>query len=134
MDYVALAAELNAGHPTSGAYASDPQAAANQINELNQTRIKASMTGAEIWDATVPSDYAGLTDAQKSQWLAFCGIEKHDSSEGGLAQQIVVTLFGGGSATIAALSAARTETVSRASILGFSRVLAVDIQYARGEI
>ena len=46
MNIVALAAELAAGHPTSGAYSADPQLAADQINAKDQTRIRASMTGA----------------------------------------------------------------------------------------
>lgn len=135
MDYVALAAELAAGHPTSGAYAADPQAAADQINEKNQTRIKASMTGAEVWANTDPSEYVALSsDAKRSQWLAFCGITSHDPSEGGLAQQFTVSMFGSQSNTVAALSVARMETVSRAETLGFGRVFAGDIQYARGGV
>jgi len=131
MDLVALRAELDAGHPVTGPYSADPQDAANEINAQNVASIRASMTGAELWANTDPADYAALSDSAKAQWLSFCAISDHDTTQGGLAQQFVVQLFGGGSATVAALATARQETVSQATALDLGSVRAAQIKAAR---
>ena len=130
--YPALQAELLAGHPISGAYDADDQLAADQINALDVTRIRANMTGAQIIEATDTAEYAALTDPKKSQFLAFvAGNETINPESGGIAQEILVDIFGGGSATITALSALRQETISRATELDFGLVIIGDIQNAR---
>lgn len=131
MDYTALAAELTTGHPDTGPYDADAQLAADQINAENRSRIRASMTGAEIWLATVATDYAGLSDVKRSQWLSFCSITDHNPEAGGLAQLFVIDMFGAASPTVAALGTQRNETVSRAVELGWGRVRAADIIEAR---
>ena len=136
IDYAALTAERAASHPVTGAYNADAQLAADELNAVNIDTIRSSMTGSEIWAATDPTEYSAKTDAQKSQWLAFCAIETHDPAVGGLAQSFVVDIFGGGSATVTALGNLRTLTVSRASQLnlGVGNVTKSHVQTARGEI
>ena len=131
MDYVALKAELDAGHPVSGPYSGDDQLAADQINALDVTRIKAKMTGQEIREAADPTEYAALTDIKKDQWLSYTSGALMDPKVGGIDQQIVVDIFGGGSATVSALSTLRQETISRATELDFGFVIIGDIQNAR---
>ena len=131
MNYAALTAELAAGHPSTGVYSADAQTAANEINAANITRIKASMTGEEVFQATVMSEYKALGADKKAQWLAFTNRDSINPEAGGRAQEIVVDIFGAGSQTVAALAAARNETVSRATVLGLGRVRAGDIIVAR---
>jgi hypothetical protein len=130
--YPDLQAELIAGHPISGAYNVDDQIAADQINALDVTRTRANMTGAEILETADPTEYAALTADKKAQFLSFTsGNETINPEAGGIAQQIIVDIFGGGSATVTALSALRQETISRADELGFGAVVIGDIQNAR---
>ena len=134
MDIVALAAELAAGHPTSGAYSADPQLAADQINAKDQTRIKASISGSELFRATSKTEFAALPAAKQSAWRETCAIQDHDPAQGGITEATVLDIFPVQGATVAALQAARNETVSRAEVLGLGVVIAADIQRARGEI
>ena len=48
MDLQALAAELTAGHPDTGAYDADDAIAATQINVVNRTTPKGTLTGSEV--------------------------------------------------------------------------------------
>ena len=48
MDIVALAAELTAGHPVTGAYNADDALAAGELNAVNRTRSRDTVTGSEI--------------------------------------------------------------------------------------
>lgn len=131
MNYAALTAELAGSHPVSGAYAADAQAAANQINAANISQVKASMTGRELWASVDMTEYKALTPEKKTQWISFTNAESIDPSNGGWGQQVVVDIFGTASSTVAALAAARNETVSRAMQLGLGRVRAGDIERAR---
>lgn len=131
MDLQALRTELDAGHPVTGAYDADLYIATDQINALNIVRIRTSMEGRELLDATDPTEFDSKTDAQKSQWLALCAIENLDPANGKMAASIVQNIFGGGSTTQTALVAARNETVSRATVLGLGRVAAGHVENAR---
>ena len=121
MNYTALRAELDSGHPVTGAYNADDQLAADELNALNITRIKASMTGAEIFAATDATELAALTPVERQEWYGFCGIESVNPEAGGAAQNAVVSIFGAGSATVTALAAARQEAISRAQELDLNR-------------
>ena len=130
--YAALQTELLASHPITGAYNADDQLAADQINALDITRIKANMTGAEIIEAVDSTEYAALTDPQKANFLSFTsGNETINPQAGGIAQEILVDVFGGGSVTITTLGLLRQETISRATELDFGFVIIGDIQNAR---
>ena len=130
--YPALKAELDAGHPVSGAYNADDQLAADQINLADVSRIRSNMTGAEILAATDTTEYAALTDAAKAQFLSFTsGNDTIDPAVGGIAQEIIVDIFGGGSVTVTTLGLLRQETISRATELDFGTVIIGDIQNAR---
>lgn len=130
MDYNALKTELLSGHPITGAYNSNSVIAATQINDKNVTSNKLSISGDDIFNATVNTEFIALTSEKKTLWLSFCGrsiINPFNSAN----VAFVTWIFGGGSATVAALAGVRTETISRAVALGFGTVLAGDIEYAR---
>lgn len=131
MDYTALKAELDAGHPSTGAYNADSSVALSQINAINRASIRENMSGRELLDQTDATEYDALTDALKSQWLAFTGHDSIDTSVGGMGQTIGVGIFGGGSTTAANISSARSITISRATELGFGTLKPGDIEYAR---
>lgn len=131
-DYPVIQAELVAGHPITGAYDVDDQIAADQLNALNREEIRASMTGPEIFDNTDPTELNALTGDQRREWYGFCGIDSHNPEVGGLAQQVVVGLFGGASVTATNLDTARRVPISRAKELGISGVIKIgDVQNAR---
>lgn len=128
---VALAAELIAGHPVTGAYNADDALAADQINELDIVRIKEFMSGSEMWANTDTVEFSTLTDVNKQLWVAFCAIDEHSPENNGLAHKYVNLIFGTGSDTLTTLAAARSETVSQAAVLGFGLVTIGNIQNAR---
>ena len=131
MDYQALQTELAGSHPISGAYNADAALAAAQINALDIVRIRASMSGQELLEATDSTEFGALSDAKKSQWLALTGHDAVNPEAGGVAQEIVVDIFGGGSTTVTALGTLRQETVSRGVDLGFGYVTPGDVEFAR---
>lgn len=129
MDIEILRAELNAG-----SYNADPQLAADQLNAPSVTRIKPSMTGAEIWAHVDLDEFAALTSGLKSQMLALGTYESVDSSDGGWGQRVVMSIFGNNAATITALKAARNETISRAEQLGLGKVTMSHVLEARNQL
>lgn len=128
-----LRAELDAGHPDTMAYSADSQIASDQINLVNRTLNRTSMGGSEILEATVPSEYNALSDAQKSQFLGLLGVAagRDGVDPFGKAADLIISIFGSGSATVTALAALRKPPASRAEELGFSNVRPGTIQQAR---
>lgn len=64
MDIAALAAELTAGHPDTGAYNADSSLAADQLNTVNRTRNLSSLSGDAMFAATTvhwPRDDSATT-------------------------------------------------------------------------
>ena len=129
MDYVALKAELVAGHPVTGAYSADNAAAAGQLNVVNRTRPKATMTGSEILQAINKTEFTALTVVNKQ--LVWDLLHLGTLNPFGVEAALFVDAFGGGSATIAALAAARVDAVSRAEELGLGLVYPGDVENAR---
>jgi len=129
--YAVIAAELlTSTHPTTLTYNADDVTAQGELNALNVPRIRAVMTGSEIWRVTDHAELETLTDTQRDEWLAFCAIDEQDPELGGLAQDFVVGIFGAGN-TLSALAAAREELVSQGTILGVGNISLGDIQNAR---
>ncbi len=124
MNYEALKAELDAGHPTTGAYDADAATAAGQLNALNRTRIVSSMSGSDMWANTVPAEFNALEAAKRLEWLSFCAITGHNPENNGLAHKFVEYIFGASSTTESNLGTARSESISRA-------VEVVAINYSR---
>lgn len=130
MDIAVLIAELVAGHPGSGAYNADDELAAGELNVVNRTRNKTSLTGDEMFGATDGTEYTGLTDHQQIQWLSMCGRASVDPFQSANVA-LVVEIFGGGSATVTALNLLRVEAVSRAVELGLGFVSPGHVTEAR---
>ncbi len=130
MNYQVLAVELAAGHPDTGAYDADDAIAAVKMNVVNRTAPKATMTASEVYNAIDAGEFAGLdTDALRQEvWniLHLGTLNPH-----GAEKDRMVAIFGAGSATISALSAARVNIVSRAAELGLGVVREGTITQAR---
>jgi hypothetical protein len=120
MDYAALKAELTAD-PLGRGYASmGDQEIADSMNALTRTRNRASMSGSEVINSVVATEYAALTAANKQ--LLWDLVHLGQLNPFGVEATLMVSVFGAGSQTIAALAAKRVETVSRAQELGLERV------------
>lgn len=126
---VQLRAFLDANAGTYGAL--DDQTAAETMNALTETRVKSSLSGSDVFSATVASEFDALTDAQRSEWLSLCSIENLNPADNTPARDTTVRIFGGGSATVTALQALRTESVSPAQFEGLPKVRADYVRIAR---
>ncbi len=95
--------------------------AAASLNTVNRTRARASMSGDEVFQATVTAEWTSMSAANRTLWLSFCA---RDVINPAAAANIafVQFVFGSGSATVTALNAARQEAVSRATELGIGRI------------
>lgn len=129
MDIAALAAELATGHPDTGAYSADDATAAAELNAVNRGLPKNSLTGDELFTATVAADFAGLSDAQRLLWVGWCNTDRDPFNAANVA--FVTYIFGDGSDTLAALGALRDRPVSRAVELWLGLVRVGNVQEAR---
>ncbi len=129
MDIAALSAELIAGHPDTGPYDADAEVATDQLNLVNRTTNKDTMTASEVYNAINSTQWVALTDAARQEvWdiLHFGEINPF-----GFEQTRFVAIFGGGSATINALAASRVNNVSRAVELGLGLIKVGYVEQAR---
>ena len=131
MDIQKLKTELAVptGHPVTGPYDVDDAIAAGQLNAVNCTKNKASMTGSEIINALDKTEYLALSDADKDRVWQVCHLGTVNPF--GVEADIFIAIFGGGSASVAALAAARKDDVSRAVELGLGFVYPGHVENAR---
>ena len=129
MDYAILKAELLEGHPDTGAYEADDAIAAEQLNTVNRSRDKTSMTGSEILNAIDKAEYLALSEADKDRTWKLLHLGTLNPF--GVEAELIANIFGGGSATVAALKAACKEDISRANERGFGTIYEGHIQQAR---
>jgi len=129
MTWEALRAELNGSHPVTGAYSVDDEEAAAQLNVINISRNRTSMTGREVADEIVNADYDALSEGNKTKVLALVASDTLDPF--GFGANTVKDIFGAGSATLTALALARVETISRAVELGLGEVTPGRVEEAR---
>ncbi len=115
-----LKSELLAGHPDTGAYSADDAIAANEINAVNRTQNKASMSGSEVANAIDIGEFNALSAGDEQ--LIWNVIHIGDIDPFGVEATIFTNVFGGGSVTITALAADRKTPVSRAQELNLGRV------------
>lgn len=129
MDLVALKTELTTD-PLSRGYAgmTDEEAATN-LNTVDRTRNKTSMTGSEV-----------VNNVDAAEWVALSGEEQAKVwdilhlgtlNPFGVEAALLIAIFGGGSATIIALQAARVDAVSRAEELGLGSIAPGHVENAR---
>lgn len=129
MNLDALRAELLAGHPVTGAYSADNAEAAAELNAVNCSRNRTSLTGSQVINAIDATEWAALTDSQRQTvWNI---VHLGEVNPFGVEATLMLNVFGGGSSTITALQAARIEAISRAVELGLGVIREGTIQQAR---
>lgn len=129
MDITALKAELLGGHPDTGVYDADSVVAASQLNAVNRTRNKTSLSGNELFTSTDSTEFAALTDTERQMWVSWCNTDRDPTNARNIS--FVNFIFGGGSTTIGNLATIRTEDVSRAVEIGLGVVKAGHVEQAR---
>lgn len=127
----ALASEISTDPLTRGYSGMTAHQIHADLNTMYRDLNVSSFTGDEVFAVTDPTQFAGLSDANKQMWLAFCGrasIDPFGSANVAFTQYI----FGAGTATVTALAAARTISngQSRAQELGLSSATVADVQEA----
>ncbi len=124
-----LKAELLAGHPDTGAYNADDAVAATQLNIVNRTRNRATMTGSEVMNAIDKTAFVGLSDANRQ--MVWDILHLGEINPFGREAELFADIFGVPSDTITALQAARVDNISRATELGLARVREGTVAQAR---
>jgi hypothetical protein len=129
-DYLALRHELD-DDPLGRGYAGmTDKEAAEDLNITYRTLNKDTMTGSEVLNAIVITEFNALSaEDQRTIWdvLHISG----DLNPFGLEATIFIAAFGGGSTTIANLASARVYYASRGEELGLSVVDEGDVNKAR---
>jgi len=128
-DIAALKAELSAGHPGTGAYNADDELAAGELNAVNRTKSKATMTASEIYNAVDSAGYVALTAVQQAEvWNI---LHMGEINPFGLEATRFTSIFGGGSTTITALASLRKDAVRRAEEIGLGFISPGHVTEAR---
>ena len=130
MDYISLKAELDAGHPDTGAYNVDDALAADELNAVNRTRNRGSMLGDEIFAATDNAEFVGLIDHKQQLWVSFTSKDQINAFET-VNINFVDHIFGPASTTKSTLAGLRIEDVSRATEIGLDEPNASHVTHAR---
>lgn len=131
MNLVTLKAELTADPLGRGYAGMSIEAAAASLNTIDRSRQKSRLSGAEIWEAVVLSEYSARTAEQKSLLNAMIASPSLPIGPATNTRAALLAIFGAGTQTRANLIAAASETVSRATELGLPEVTPGDVQRAR---
>jgi len=129
MNLWALRAELD-DDPLGRGYSgmTDVEAAAD-LNTVYRSRDKASVSGSEILNGIVVSEWNALTDAQRQ--TVWDIVHLGEVNPFGIEATLMVNIFGAGSETISGLSSLRTEDISRAQELGLPQMKPGYVERAR---
>lgn len=129
MNLAALKAELTTGHPETGAYSGNATAAAGELNALNRTTPRVAVTGSDVLNAIDKAEF--LAKTAEDRQLVWNVLHLGEINPWGVEADLLVGIFGAGSATITALVEIRLEDISRAEELGFGEVAPGHVQRAR---
>lgn len=132
MDYAILKDEIT-NDPLSRGYSAMTDAeVAFDLNTQRRTRQRPTLDAAEIYEAITVSEFQALNDTVKAYvrdiYSLGTGIVITTNSK---ARQVLLTAFDAGSESRAALVAAATESISRATELGLRRIKTGYVQKAR---
>jgi hypothetical protein len=99
------------------------------LHTANRSRIRARMDASEVFQAIDIAEFNAKTDTQQRNIMAVLGFGSVNPQ--GKEAALFTNIFGGGSATITALQAARLETISRAVELGIPNTILADVDAVR---
>ncbi len=94
---------------------------ADSLNVKDRTRIKSTMSGEEIFKASVVVELEALTPTQLQLWVTFTRADNIDPSDA-VNVALVKVIFGSSSDTIMALAAIRQELISRGTEIGIRKI------------
>jgi hypothetical protein len=130
MNYEVLKTELTTDPLTRGYSGMSNAAAAADLNtEYREVDVEA-VTGQQIFEATVPSEYNALGPSDTDLFHAIIGMGELLVS-GTNTRAALMALFGAGTTTRTNLIALQTELISRAAELGLGTVKEGHIATAR---
>jgi len=119
------------GDPLGRGYAAmSDQEAADDLNTAYRTRTRDRVETWEVIEATVPSEYAALSDAEKQRYQTFVAAGTLNPS-GTNTRDAFGAMFGGGTTTRANLLAMASESVSRAVELDVPNITVAQVASAR---
>ena len=107
-------------------------AAAVDLNTEYRTRDVLSVSGQQLFEAVDPTDFAGLSDAQKALLYAIVGMGTI-LVNGTNTKAALLAMFGAGTTTRSNLATLQTETFSRATEIGLGGVKVGYVQQARAQ-
>jgi len=117
-----------AGNPGRYSGLNDQQLLDN-LNARNISRPRVSLTGKEVRDKIVAAEYRLLTPGKKEQMLSYLESFNEDQFDpNGLGAVIIDDIFGSGSTTMANITAAQTELISRGVEIGWGVVSEKDLR------
>lgn len=129
MNYQLLRDEIDIDPLARGYSGMDNQQVADDINTIYRERNRDRMSATEVLNTVDTTEWDALTaDNQRKAWdVLHMGSELNPF---GNEAQIFISIFGGGSQTIADLAIARKEDISRGVEIGVSSVRASDVDKA----
>lgn len=132
MDWPTLQGEI-ANDPLGRNYSGmTDQQVADSLNTKNRTVERSSVSGSEIFNAIVPSEYDSLlaTTQERVKWITQLG-DSVDIASGSNARQVLLNAFDQNSTTHENLVDVVQIDISRAVELGLQPVLAEHVSKVR---
>ena len=130
MNIAALKAELTDDPLGRGYSGMSDVDAATSLNEVNLFRNRTTMSGSEVLNAVDVGEWIALPDADRQ--IVWDIVHLGEVNPFGVEATLMLSIFSAAeSPTIAALIAARKESVSRAVELGLGYVYPGDVENAR---
>jgi hypothetical protein len=102
---------------------------ADNMNVVDRTTNKTTMTGTEVMNAINKTEFNALTAANRQ--MVWNIIHMGNINPYGIEADLFIDMFGGGSTTITTLAALRKNDVSRGQELGIGNVREGDVEGAR---
>lgn len=130
MDLNALKTELLAGHPGTGPYSADNEAAANQLNAPNRSPNRESTDAGTLIAAIVRAEYDALAAASKSYLNVVLSVAGPIPLTATFKQNLGA-IFAAGTTSRANFLALQNRPGSRAEELGLGFVTASNVADAR---
>jgi len=131
MNYTTLHDELVNDQLARGYAGMTDAQAATSLNTANRATTRTIIPAREIIGATVPSEWASLSAAEKQRYQTITGAGEVDASQQNV-RDAFLAMFAGGTATRTALAALQNgPNITRAAELGLPTVGAHHVAAAR---
>ena len=102
-------------------------------NVKDRTRVREWMESSEVFQSIDITEFKAKTSDQQRNVMSILSFGKVNPRDGSKERAYFIDVFGGGSATAAALATARQESISRSVELGIPNVYAIDVEVVRSQ-